>query len=67
MTTCSLIGSAVMEACSQQQRDYLGPLYAIAWALGYMVLPGIALVVRQWKWLQVALTAPAWPLIGYYL
>ncbi|XP_042890135.1 organic cation transporter protein-like [Penaeus japonicus] len=57
---------SVMEACSAKQRDYVGPLFVLPWALGYMVVPGIAYLIRDWKPLQAALTTPALLLVVFY-
>ncbi|XP_037789627.1 organic cation transporter protein-like [Penaeus monodon] len=57
---------SVMEACSAKQRDYVGPLFVLPWALGYMVVPGIAYLIRDWKPLQAALTTPALVLVVFY-
>ncbi|XP_042233844.1 organic cation transporter protein-like, partial [Homarus americanus] len=48
-----------LEICSPKHRSIIGSLYAIPWAVGYMVLPGVAYLVRDWQMLQVALTIPS--------
>ncbi|XP_068237405.1 organic cation transporter-like protein [Palaemon carinicauda] len=55
-----------MELCSVRQRTHLGGLFLIPWALGYMVLPGICLLVQKWRKLQIALTVPSFFLLIYY-
>ncbi|KAK7085072.1 hypothetical protein SK128_006273 [Halocaridina rubra] len=55
-----------MEICSVRERTHLGALFTIPFALGYMLIPGIAYFVRQWQWLQVALTFPSFYLLIYF-
>ncbi|XP_076064207.1 organic cation transporter protein-like [Oratosquilla oratoria] len=55
-----------MENCSPSRRSFVGSLYAVPWALGYMALPGIAYVVRDWQWLQVVLSLPSLLLFLYF-
>ncbi|XP_042222762.1 steroid transmembrane transporter SLC22A24-like [Homarus americanus] len=47
-----------LEICSPKYRSHVGSLYSIPWALGYMMLPGLAYLVRDWQMLQIALTIP---------
>ncbi|XP_042868981.1 organic cation transporter protein-like [Penaeus japonicus] len=56
----------VMELCSSRHRSTVSVMFVVPWALGYMVLPGIAYLVRTWYWLQVALTVPALYTISYF-
>ncbi|XP_076034208.1 solute carrier family 22 member 7-like [Oratosquilla oratoria] len=48
----------ILEFSSKNQRSYTGSISGISWALGQMVLPGIAYQVREWNYLSLALTAP---------
>ncbi|XP_076034221.1 solute carrier family 22 member 3-like [Oratosquilla oratoria] len=48
----------LLELSSKSQRSYVGPLSGLAWSIGQMLLPGVAYLVREWKYLQLALTAP---------
>lgn len=56
----------VMELCSSRHRSTVSVMFVVPWALGYMVLPGIAYLVRTWYWLQVALTVPALYTVSYF-
>nr|XP_053634384.1 organic cation transporter protein-like [Cherax quadricarinatus] len=56
----------VMETCASKYRAGAGTLIVIPWAVGYMVVPGIAYVIRPWKLLQVAYTVPALYTIIYF-
>ena len=47
-----------METCATKYRAAAGALFVIPWALGYMMVPGIAYLVRTWKLLQVAYAIP---------
>ncbi|XP_066986634.1 organic cation transporter protein-like [Macrobrachium rosenbergii] len=56
----------VMELCSVTQRSSVGSLGGMPWSLGYMVVPGIAYVVRPWRWLQVMYSLPTISLFSTY-
>ncbi|XP_064098433.1 organic cation transporter protein-like [Macrobrachium nipponense] len=55
-----------MELCSVHERTHLGGLFPIPWALGYMALPSICLLVQKWRKLQVALSVPAFFFLAYF-
>ncbi|CAL4063246.1 unnamed protein product, partial [Meganyctiphanes norvegica] len=55
-----------MELCSSRQRGLVAIMFVLPWALGYMILPGIAYAVREWHWLQAALTLPTTTLLIYF-
>lgn len=42
-----------MEVTATKYRTAVGTLFVIPWALGYMLMPGIAYLVRKWKLLQL--------------
>ena len=50
---------SVMELCPTRRRALLGSLYAVPWALGHALLPGIARLMRSWRTLSLALSLPA--------
>ncbi|XP_064105109.1 organic cation transporter protein-like [Macrobrachium nipponense] len=56
----------VMEICSPSQRSSVGTVGGVPWSLGYMIVPGIAYLIRPWRWLQVAYSIPMFYLISYY-
>ncbi|XP_045131154.1 LOW QUALITY PROTEIN: organic cation transporter protein-like [Portunus trituberculatus] len=56
----------LMETSGRRERTRTSALFVIPWALGYMLLPGIAYLVRPWKWLQVAVSLPTLLLVLYY-
>lgn len=58
---CFYMASFVLclELSGKSQRSMLGVLFCVPWALGYMALPGVAYLVREWRFLQLALTVPA--------
>ncbi|KAK8753556.1 hypothetical protein OTU49_000229 [Cherax quadricarinatus] len=60
---CYILG---LEVYSRKQRSMMGNLFAVPWAVGYMVLPGIAYLVYDWYWLQAALTLPAIFMFSYF-
>ncbi|XP_064108834.1 organic cation transporter protein-like isoform X1 [Macrobrachium nipponense] len=56
----------VMELCSPRQRCSVGSLFVVPFAIGFMVVPGIAYFVRPWRWLQAAYALPLLPLVLYF-
>ncbi|XP_076034800.1 organic cation transporter protein-like [Oratosquilla oratoria] len=56
----------VMELSSNSLRSYIGSAVGIPWALGQMLLPGIAYYIREWKYLQLILSSPFLYTISYY-
>ncbi|XP_068246342.1 organic cation/carnitine transporter 2-like isoform X2 [Palaemon carinicauda] len=55
-----------LELSGKSQRSMLGVLFCVPWSLGYMALPGIAYLIRDWRYLQVALTMPSVFMISYF-
>ncbi|KAG7153823.1 Organic cation transporter protein-like 14 [Homarus americanus] len=47
----------VMETCATKYRAAVGCLVGIPWAIGYMITPGIAYLVRPWRLLP---KSPRW-------
>ncbi|XP_063846888.1 organic cation transporter protein-like [Scylla paramamosain] len=43
-----------MEICDESQRNGVGSLFPLPWAFGCMVVPGIAYLVKPWRWQQVS-------------
>ncbi|XP_064103328.1 beta-alanine transporter-like [Macrobrachium nipponense] len=58
---CCYMASYVLclELSGKSQRSMLGVLFSVPWALGYMALPGVAYLIREWRFLQLALMIPA--------
>ncbi|XP_068202142.1 organic cation transporter protein-like [Palaemon carinicauda] len=56
----------MMELCSLRQRSSAGSMFVIPFAIGFMLVPGIAYFVRPWRWLQAAYAIPFLPLILYF-
>nr|XP_045612558.1 organic cation transporter-like protein [Procambarus clarkii] len=59
-TGCLLV---TMELCTPRQRNYVASFFLLPWAVGYMMVPGVAYLVRPWRWMLVAFTIP----VFYYL
>ncbi|XP_066985956.1 organic anion transporter 3-like [Macrobrachium rosenbergii] len=55
-----------MEICSHRQRSVVGSIGGVPWSLGFLVVPGIAYLVRPWRWMQVAYSAPMLLLVSFY-
>ncbi|XP_047475630.1 organic cation transporter protein-like isoform X2 [Penaeus chinensis] len=55
-----------LEVSSPKLRSVAAIMFILPWAIGYMILPGIAFVVRSWQWLQAVLVLPYVPLLAYY-
>ena len=47
-----------MENSATKYRAAAGALSSVPWGFGYMMVPGIAYLVRKWKLLQVAYAIP---------
>ncbi|XP_066986623.1 organic cation transporter protein-like isoform X1 [Macrobrachium rosenbergii] len=56
----------MMEICSPSQRSSIGSVGGIPWSVGYMIVPGIAYLIRPWRWLQVAYTFPTIFFFSFY-
>ncbi|KAK3892126.1 hypothetical protein Pcinc_004093 [Petrolisthes cinctipes] len=48
----------VMESCAARYRAGVGAMFVIPWALGYMVAPGIAYLIRTWQLLHAVYALP---------
>ncbi|XP_076336274.1 organic cation transporter protein-like isoform X2 [Tachypleus tridentatus] len=48
----------LMESVGANYRDVLGICFEFGWALGYVILPGLAWFIRDWSNLQLAITVP---------
>ncbi|XP_022237075.1 organic cation transporter protein-like isoform X2 [Limulus polyphemus] len=55
-TTTSFV--LLMESVGVDYRDVLGICFEFGWALGYIILPGLAWFIRDWSNLQLAITVP---------
>lgn len=53
------------EFISPQMRDVAGIAYQIPFGLGYMALPGIAYLIRNWTWLQLTISLIDLVLLSY--
>ncbi|XP_064078920.1 organic cation transporter protein-like [Macrobrachium nipponense] len=56
----------VIEMCTSSQRSSVGTTGTLPWSLGFMLVPGIACLVKPWRWLQVAYTLPLLFTSSYY-
>ncbi|GFR15254.1 organic cation transporter protein, partial [Trichonephila clavata] len=48
----------LMEIVGPNERSIYGIAMNFGWCIGFVSLPGIAWLLRDWFWIQVALTAP---------
>lgn len=55
---CVAISSAVVEWMPTQGRTVAGILLGYSFTMGQLVLAGIAYLIRPWRWLQLAVSAP---------
>ncbi|KAK8397158.1 hypothetical protein O3P69_004693 [Scylla paramamosain] len=51
-----------LELCTPRQRPAVGNLFAVPYAFGCMALPGLGLLVKDWRYLQL-LTTTVWRLL----
>ncbi|XP_063840969.1 organic cation transporter protein-like isoform X2 [Scylla paramamosain] len=56
LVTCNFL--IMMEMCTPSSRSTFGSLFSMAWAVACMMLPGIAYLIKPWRYLQAALTLP---------
>ncbi|KAK4311492.1 hypothetical protein Pmani_017041 [Petrolisthes manimaculis] len=58
----------LMETSATRHRAAMGTLFVIPWALGYMLVPGIAYILKEnWRWLQLAYSLPTTLFIVYFI
>ncbi|KAG8185669.1 hypothetical protein JTE90_008939 [Oedothorax gibbosus] len=53
----------MMEVIGPAQRSLYGVAFNFGWCIGFVSLPGIAYVLRDWFWIQITLTAPCFVLL----
>lgn len=47
-----------VEVCTSRQRSIVGILFSVPFAIGYMLLPGVAYYLREWRQLHLAISLP---------
>ena len=57
---------SVLETVGQSARELVSCLFMITWALSYMALCGVAYVIRDRFYLQLATSAPLLVLLGFF-
>lgn len=53
-----------VEASSVRHRSVVGILFSVPFAVGFMLLPGLAYLIRDWRFLHLAISAPVILLIA---
>lgn len=48
----------VMEVVGPKLRSLYSNMVHLGWSVGFVCLPGIVWLIRDWFWIQIALTAP---------
>ncbi|GFT35489.1 organic cation transporter protein, partial [Nephila pilipes] len=49
----------LMEIIGPQYRSRYGMIVNLGWCFGYISLPGIARLLRDWFWIQIVVTLPS--------
>lgn len=62
---CTVFSSLGTEWTCTKRRMLAGIMTDYAFGLGYMLLAGIAYLIRDWRKLQLAISAPGFLLIFY--
>ncbi|GIY87638.1 organic cation transporter protein [Caerostris darwini] len=47
-----------MEVVGAEERSIYGVAMNLGWCIGFVSLPGIAYLLKDWFWIQIAITAP---------
>ncbi|XP_078535045.1 solute carrier family 22 member 7-like [Lissotriton helveticus] len=50
--------SLALEWVDTKHRTFIGCLMSLYWSVGFMLLPLVAYLIRDWRWLLVAVTSP---------
>ena len=58
---------SVMEMIGPKYRTAAGVFYQIWFAIGFMLLPGYAYVIRDFRYLQIAMAVPVVVCVGFVL
>ncbi|KAG8444175.1 hypothetical protein GDO86_009381 [Hymenochirus boettgeri] len=56
----------VAEFTGREHRKTVGILYQVAFTFGLLILSGVAYVIPNWRWLQLAVTIPNFFFLAYY-
>ncbi|KAI8500696.1 hypothetical protein Bbelb_215140 [Branchiostoma belcheri] len=64
--TTQLFFCAGTELVSADKRGLVGMVIWIYWAVAYVLLAGIAYLIRPWMWLQIAMTVPFLVCISFW-
>ncbi|XP_013779603.1 organic cation transporter protein-like [Limulus polyphemus] len=56
----------LMESCGPEHRTWLGVGSGIGWSIGYVTLPGIAWLTRDWFMTQLVITVPGLALVSLW-
>lgn len=50
---------AVTEVASEKHRQWMGIAYNIGYAMGIVIISGIAYLLYEWRYFQLAISLPA--------
>lgn len=59
-------GLTVLETVGPQYRAVVGMAIQFGWALGYVIMPGAAYLLRDFRWIQLAVTLPEFVLLLWW-
>ncbi|XP_067119488.1 organic cation transporter protein-like [Centruroides vittatus] len=64
---CSITSFVIAtEALGPEYRERAGLFLQLGWSIGHVVIPGIAWLLRDWHYLQLACTLPYLPLLFFW-
>ncbi|GBM74192.1 Organic cation transporter protein, partial [Araneus ventricosus] len=55
---CTVSYVLLMEIIGSKQRSFYGVAFHLGWCVGFVCFPGVVWLLRDWFWIQMAITTP---------